>query len=135
MRENNEELERFIRILSNGIEKKITTERISDEDIKQSGKIIEITKDTSLDNSTGSIQEQVTFNIRTLSCGCVVQGRQDLGGICQKCGNIVCKRHFYRCLRCRKGLCCKCVSSIETLVYCKRCSRIVKLLRFLRFKK
>ena len=135
MQEDNEELERFLRTLSNGIEKKITTESISDEDVKATGKIIEITNDTSLNENTGGIQEQITFKIRTLSCGCVAQGRQDIGGICQKCGNIVCKKHFYRCLRCRKGLCCKCVSSIESIVYCKKCARITKFLRLLRLKK
>jgi hypothetical protein len=135
MRETNEELERLIRTLSTGIERKSTVERISTEDIRQDGKIIEILKDSSLDATTGGINEQIVFKVKTLSCGCAIQGRRELGGICQKCGNIVCKRHFYRCIRCQKGICCRCISAIDGIVYCKKCGRITKLLRFLKLKK
>jgi hypothetical protein len=136
MRNNDEqELERYLRILSSGVEKKVTIERILNEDIRTSGKIIEIMNDTSLDVNSGGIEEQTTFKIRALNCGCIVSGRQDVGGICQLCQNIVCKNHIYRCKRCHLALCPKCVHDINGTVYCLRCSRIMKVLRFFRLRK
>lgn len=126
-------LEQLIQNARSGLEKKIIIERLSGKAVKDGDDLIQIDKESYLE-SDGNIKETNIFKIRTYSCGCQAFGRNNFGGVDHK-GNIVCKRHFYRCIRCRRPLSVLTVKPIDGICYCARCRRIVKFLRFFGLKK
>jgi len=133
---NEDENERLLKLLLenlSGIEKKRIIERITAGAIKVDDNLIQIDKESELDE-TGGIRQVDTFNIRTFACGCKSNGRSSLGGVDYK-GNVVCTKHFYRCIRCRRPLSSLTVKPIHGIAYCPRCKRVVKLLRFFGLKK
>jgi hypothetical protein len=133
---NEQEREMLAGLLQNnlsGVEKKIIIEKISGRVVQDGDDLIQIDKDCHLDES-GGIREINIFRIKVFACGCRADGRNNLGGVDYK-GNIVCSRHFYRCIRCRKPLSSLTVKSINGFCYCARCHRIVKILRFFGLKK
>lgn len=134
MRESNRE--RLERVLSNslsGIENKVIIERVVGKVVKEGDDLIEIEKQCQLDEN-GGIQEIHIFKIKTYACGCRANGRNNFGGIDFK-GNVVCAKHYYRCIRCRKPLSILTVKAINGIAYCPSCARITKILRFFGLKK
>jgi len=132
---NSNEGEILKRLLQNslsGIERKTTIEKISGQVIKD-GDLIQVDKDSHLDER-GGIREIDIFRIKVYACGCRVDGRTNFGGVDYK-GNIVCVKHYYRCVRCRRSLSVLTVKPINGYCYCARCARIVKFLRFLGLRK
>jgi|GEM_PF-3272767 hypothetical protein len=127
------ELERLLQNSQAGIEKKTIIERLSGKIADGSEDFIQIDKETQLE-SDGTIREISVFKIGIYACGCKSNGRSNFGGVDYK-GNIVCAKHFYRCVRCHRPLSVLTVKSIKGYCYCARCARIVKLLRFLGLKK
>jgi hypothetical protein len=131
--EEREKLERLLRSSLSGIEKKIIIEKLTGRVIKNGEELIKIEKESRLDGD-GGIKTIDVFKISVFACGCKADGRRNFGGIDYK-GNVVCNRHYYRCLRCRKPLSILTVKPINGIAYCERCSRIVKILRFFGLKK
>ena len=115
---NQSDLDKLTQILS-GIEKKKTVERISGKVINKNSEIIEIQQESSLDPD-GGINDKTEFKLHLLSCGCVCQGRYDIGGVDWK-GNVTCKRHFWRCHHCHRPLSPLTVRVINGVTYCAFC--------------
>jgi hypothetical protein len=127
------DLERLIRNSVSGIERKIIIERLGGQITKDGDDLIQIDKDCQCDDN-GVIQESNIFNIRFYACGCRADGRKNFGGV-DYLGHVVCSKHFYRCIRCRRPLSIRTVKPLDGICYCAKCRRIVKLLRFLGLKK
>jgi hypothetical protein len=131
-----EEQEKLLMLLQNsqsGLEKKTVIERITGRVKLKDGDLIQIDKDCFLDENN-AIREINVFNVKVFSCGCKADGRSNLGGVDYK-GNVVCIKHFFRCVRCQRPLSTLTVKSIQGYCYCGRCARIVKFLKFLGIKK
>jgi hypothetical protein len=131
-----DEKEKFLRILQNsqaGLKRKTVVEKVGSQVTSKDSDLIQIDTDSCLDEG-GGIKEVDIFNIKVFACGCKVDGRSNFGGIDYK-GNIVCSRHYYRCIRCRRPLSTLTVKPIKGYCYCARCARIVKFLKFLGLKK
>ncbi|MFA5033801.1 MAG: hypothetical protein WC614_12390 [bacterium] len=111
-------IEQLLQILS-GIERKNTVEKIDGTTVRESGKIIEIQQNSIL-GQDGAIEDTTTYSLHTLDCGCIAQSRQDIGGKDWK-GNIVCRRHFYRCAHCFLPLSSLTVRVINGKCYCGPC--------------
>jgi hypothetical protein len=126
-------LERLLQSSLTGIEKKTIIERLTGRIVKDGDDFIQIDKESKLDED-GSIREFNIFSVRIYSCGCKSTGRSNFGGVDYR-GNVVCNKHYYRCLRCRRALSILTVKPIDGICYCARCSRVVKFLRFLGLKK
>lgn len=133
---NQDPKELLMRLLQNsqsGIENKRTIERVCGEVKHENGDLIQIDKECYLDE-TGGVREVNITNIRVYACGCKVEGRANFGGMDYK-GNLVCVRHFFRCIRCRRPLSILTVKAINGICYCSRCVRIVKIKRFFGLRK
>jgi hypothetical protein len=133
---NEDENEKLLKMLLDnlsGIEKKRIIERITGRVIQENDDLIQIDKESQLDE-TGGIRQVDTFNIRVFACGCKSNGRSNFGGI-DFAGNVACSKHFYRCIRCRRPLSSLTVKPIHGIAYCPRCKRVVKFLRFFGLKK
>lgn len=128
-----EQLERLLQNTFTGIERKTIIERIGGRVAKDGDDLIQIDKDCRLDES-GGIQESNIFNIKFYACGCRADGKQNFGGVDYK-GNIVCSKHYYRCIKCRRSLSILTVKPIDGICYCSKCARVTKILRFFGLKK
>lgn len=107
------------------ISAKQTTEQISDEAMKPGDPAFQVESLSGVAN--GGLVEQITFKRKIFpGCGCICHDAKDIAGIDYK-GNLTCKKHFYRCLRCRRPLSPKTVKAIKGYAYCEWCSFVKKI--------
>jgi hypothetical protein len=122
MNDNNDQMKKLLQVLnstSQGLESSVTKEVLSGT-VEETGTLIEIEKKSELAEDN-SIVETVIFKMPVFLCGCLSQGRNNVGVKCSRCNHISCNQHSYRCLRCHKPLCINCRRQLHFGVFCNRC--------------
>ena len=121
-----QEKERLIRLLSQASQElgeETVIEEVLNETVRESGKLGEKIEGSVEKN--GSLHDYKRFKRRFYDCGCIAKNLNP-GAKCYK-GHLPCSNHSYRCLRCRRSVCIKCLESINGVVFCRWCSVIRKI--------